>query len=561
MSSPLLSALADLDGTVQGAEAQLDRLAAGLPIDEQRLMQSLKLASEHAGTLTAMIHAERPAAQWDDRHSLEKLVLELEIAAEAQRNEQRRARLRELADELDAGHVQHRFESRTTLLNGLRTKAVEELRAQAAVEEQARELPGPEAPYWLPWACNLQDERDQATLTRLRTEFPALERFTGEMEEIYWKRGRASQDPPGPPASADGDGQGSMTSRAGAGSTTSSQSDNVIQRSVSVSSAVEPVRTVSTTAAVAERNVPGTLREVSAIETATATLESEPAIEAGQPTLRAEPLPQVEKAPATEPVVATLFGHHVPLASDAEPAVTEPASSETVSDSDTVAVEEEPASSIKLYLQKLTALALRNRLATGAAAFVVLSGLFFAIIYMLHGRSQLTPMPTASANVAPAAAAASSELTPDAGVASAGTPDSKPSVTAPGDAKPKGPLLHKLAAEGAQDSIALIVENCGRGTGAIECWGYVSNVGGASSHISLEHADVVDSHGNSFSVDRGAQFAFPTGRASDIPAGSRARFTLKVPDQDLEARTLTLYMDLSNPRSLEYTFRDIPVAQ
>jgi hypothetical protein len=123
-------------------------------------------------------------------------------------------------------------------------------------------------------------------------------------------------------------------------------------------------------------------------------------------------------------------------------------------------------------------------------------------------------------------------------------------------------LLHRQPAEGAQDSISLSLENCGRGKPeGIECWGYVSNLGGAASRVSLDRIDIVDSHGNSFSLDRNGQFAFPTGQTSNVPPGSRVKFTVKVPDKDADARTLTLYMDLSNPRSLEYTFRDVPVAQ
>jgi hypothetical protein len=79
--------------------------------------------------------------------------------------------------------------------------------------------------------------------------------------------------------------------------------------------------------------------------------------------------------------------------------------------------------------------------------------------------------------------------------------------------------------------------------------------------VSLDRVDVVDGRGNSFSLDRNGQFAFPSGRSSDVAPGNRVRFTVKVPDRDADARTLTLYMDLSNPRNLEYTFRDIPIAR
>jgi hypothetical protein len=129
--------------------------------------------------------------------------------------------------------------------------------------------------------------------------------------------------------------------------------------------------------------------------------------------------------------------------------------------------------------------------------------------------------------------------------------------TAPVEAKP---VVRKDAAEGPQEKIGISVETCGRGTqGSIECWGYVSNLSNANSRIALDHADVVDGKGNSFTVGRGAQLSFPDGHTSTIAPGSRTRYTIKVPDKDQDARSLTLYVDLSSPHSLEYTFRDVPV--
>jgi hypothetical protein len=197
----------------------------------------------------------------------------------------------------------------------------------------------------------------------------------------------------------------------------------------------------------------------------------------------------------------------------------------------------------------------------GAAGFVVLSVLFFVIIYHVHSRSGSKPNSTVeAASTNPASDVAPSDASADVAPAG-GAPNTKLPATA-ADAKAKGPLLHRQPAEGPQDNILLSIENCGRGTpGNVECWGYVSNVGGANSRVSLDRVDVVDSRGNSFSLDRNGQFAFAGGHSSEVAPGSRVKFTIKVPDQDAAARTLTLYMDLSNPRSLEYTFRDVPVAQ
>jgi hypothetical protein len=128
------------------------------------------------------------------------------------------------------------------------------------------------------------------------------------------------------------------------------------------------------------------------------------------------------------------------------------------------------------------------------------------------------------------------------------------------DANSTVSLLHKQPVEGAQHQILLDVERCEHPE-SIECWGYVSNLGDKSSNVSLRGVDVVDGKGNAFSLGSNGQFEFSTGHSSDIPAGDRAKYTVKIPDKNREARTLTLYLDLSNPSGLEYTFRDVPVAE
>ena len=189
MSSPFWSAVARLDGSIQTIQSQLDWLRAGLEIDHDQLRQSLGEARHHAATVRDLVRAERPDASWSDRGSLDMLIHELELAAQAKRNQQRRTRLLELANELDAGSVKHRFEARTAALNALRLDAVKQLRADAARTEQDKDLPGPDAGEWLSWACSLQEGKDAAVLANLRRDFGAVERFIGEMEERYWIAG------------------------------------------------------------------------------------------------------------------------------------------------------------------------------------------------------------------------------------------------------------------------------------------------------------------------------------------------------------------------------------
>lgn len=132
-------------------------------------------------------------------------------------------------------------------------------------------------------------------------------------------------------------------------------------------------------------------------------------------------------------------------------------------------------------------------------------------------------------------------------------------------AKPEGglaaALLHKQAAEGMQDNIGLSVESCGRvSSQSIECWGYLSNLREKDSRISLYRVNVVDGNGNSFDLSGGGQAAFAS-HDFKVPAQSRVRYSVKVPDNDPEARTLTLYVDVNNPRNVEYTFRDVPITE
>lgn len=124
------------------------------------------------------------------------------------------------------------------------------------------------------------------------------------------------------------------------------------------------------------------------------------------------------------------------------------------------------------------------------------------------------------------------------------------------------PLLHRLPAEGSQDRILLTMESCERvDAGNIKCWGYVANQRDKSSDISLSRADVVDGKGNSFNLSSNGQYNFSSGAAASIPAYSTLKYTLTIPDKDPDTQMLTLYLDAKNPRDVEYTFRDIPVAQ
>ena len=195
MSSPFWSALRKLDDSVHAVQFHVDALRAGLEIDDAKLSQSLMQARRDGALLRDLIRSERPDAKWNDRTELDMLIHDLEIAAQQRRNDQRRAKLLDLATELDVGRVRHRFEARSNSLNALRAEAVKELRKEAAATQQEKELPGPDGGAWLHWACNLQEGKDSVALATLHRDFGAVERFIGEMEESYWIPGDRSGQP------------------------------------------------------------------------------------------------------------------------------------------------------------------------------------------------------------------------------------------------------------------------------------------------------------------------------------------------------------------------------
>ena len=192
MPSPFSSALARLDESLQNIRSQLDQLGAALEVNSEQLNNMLADAWVHGEALRDLIRAERPDAKWADRESLGQVVQTLEAAI--RRNQERRAKLLGLAAELEVGSVKHRFQARSTELNNLRLQAINELRAEASVQEQEKELTGPGASEWLDWVCNLQDDKDASALTDLRKDFPALEHFAGEMELAYWVPGQVPQN-------------------------------------------------------------------------------------------------------------------------------------------------------------------------------------------------------------------------------------------------------------------------------------------------------------------------------------------------------------------------------
>ena len=515
MGSPFRSALEQLDESLQAIESQMGSLHGGLEVTEDQLWQGMDRAQQSAAALRDLIFEQRPDANWTSREDLLLLIDELEQQAATQVVESRRQKLIDLADELNAGTIKHRFESRVAALNALRSAAVAELRDQAAQPEPERDVPGPEAPQWIHWACNLQDDADAEAFTALREGFPALEGFAGSMEENFWvpaepgfERGTTPirNVAPAKPAERPVSTPAPVIARTTTHDSYQTPAGNGSNARPDVASGEGKL-----TSTVTMYTVPSRLKTI--VEKTAVPSTAAPEREQMQKAVAANP-EVVEEAAELDPEVD---------ASESETATMEESGDSPVVDSPfTFGVDSSAKKPLAVWI------------AAGAVAVV---GLGFLSVHFFGSSSN-------DKGVAMAAA----------GKPAGGSTD--PSAAAvPAGGTARQPL------EGAQRQLLLSVEQCQRtATGNVECKGYVSNLGGQSSRVTLDSVDVVDGKGNSFNLNSATQVNFSTGRTSSIGAGARETFTVKVPDKDPDARTLTLYVDVNSPHGLEYTFRDVPIS-
>jgi len=163
-----------------------EQLKAAKPVEMTDVVEQLKVVSESARNLRALIASEAPDAAWKSRDELEELLKQIEKKVEARTLEEQRARLLGLAGELERGTIVHRRAVSVTQLNQLRDEAVAELRANSALQTPPQ-LPGPkEVDEWLEWACNLQEPEDSEHLKTLRTQFAHLDEFVANLEPNMW---------------------------------------------------------------------------------------------------------------------------------------------------------------------------------------------------------------------------------------------------------------------------------------------------------------------------------------------------------------------------------------
>ncbi len=544
MGSPFRSALAKLDDSVQNLEYQVACLRGGLDLTDDQLWQALDEANQSAAVLRNMILAENPDADWSDRRSLEVLIQHLEWDAQAKRDEERRRKLFELAGELDAGSIKHRFESRVAALNSLRLQAVRELRIAGTLYEQEKELPGPPAGEWVHWACNLREENDAPVFADLRRDFPALECFAGEMEESYWVPGQREHE------------AGAQSSATPVGGRTQQPRNPTLTAGASEATS---------------RNARPQSEPAIPIDKPASSLDyqiAEDASSSNRSRFLKTDVPSAAVAAPThvlDKVVERSNGNGVAGELHASSTVkmwTVPAhpstSTQTGEQPGSEQEDSVPAdNSTEDLLPSFGAVASTKRPVAAwiAAGVIVLLGAIFASTYYFSRGSG-----SKSSDAVAHAAAKSAGPGSDNQMSGAGNTEAS--------GQPKGASSSAISAagvqpiEGAQHQILLNMESCRRSNSeSIECQGYVTNLSNESSHITLGGVDVVDGKGNSFNLNSSGQFNFSTGRSLSIAAGSRAKYTVKVPDKDRDARTLTVYVDVNNPHGLEFTFRNVPIAE
>jgi HAMP domain-containing protein len=597
MSSPFFSELTKLDVSLRVIQAQVDRLRSGLDDDPDQLKQNITEACGHASALRDLIHKENANPKWSDREALEHLILALEIAADENRVEQRRGKLLDLAAELEAGSIKHRSNARAESLNALRMKAAAQLRELAARKEQDRELPGPEASQWVHWVCNLEEEKDAAVLAELRENYTALDELAASIEESFWVPGqRTAISPPAAaatipelPSVPRAESPAASATQTPPASETESPAIPVAKPQapgrVSVARLPKEVKAhfdkavhtgdfsealllcydaqESEAASPSEAQTPGQPPAVAASkEVASATGTASPPLKYCEECGRTYPsrykvcpfdsmalkdLP--ESAPET-PEIAGLPDRYK---------ISQPAQKKAASSDRTPDVAEPKVNSSAPVVQSVEAETILRAESFPADEGAASASASFATFDEVGSRKKpITLWLAVAAVVVLCAIIAWTYFQPSHNKRS----DAQMRVAqAAVNADVPKPLLHLQPAEGAQNNILLSMENCERANATgIQCWGYISNQRDKDSKISLYRVNAIDGKGNSFDLSSKGQATFADVHDFTVPAQSKVKYSIKVPDNDKDARTLTLYLDVANPRGSEYTFRNVPVS-
>jgi hypothetical protein len=131
--------------------------------------------------------AGREPPTWADRAELEA-TLEGLLAAWAEREAARpRVRLRQMAEHIERGRLQHKLPTKAARLEAARQLVPPEL-LRASEAPTPPTLPGPDAvDGWLLWAWGLDGPELERLLETLRPDFPALTDLLEQGEPMWWQ--------------------------------------------------------------------------------------------------------------------------------------------------------------------------------------------------------------------------------------------------------------------------------------------------------------------------------------------------------------------------------------
>lgn len=158
---------------------RIDQLEAGQPVDRAAAAAALTRLLDLSQNLRDAILSEDSSAEWSTRTELDALVARLDETAS------KRRKILELATRLTSGTVVHRRERTREERLRERDAAVSELMERSA-QPQTPELPGPDVPQWIEWACNLDDTTGGLELAILARDFPRLDDFIRQLEIEMW---------------------------------------------------------------------------------------------------------------------------------------------------------------------------------------------------------------------------------------------------------------------------------------------------------------------------------------------------------------------------------------
>ena len=180
--SVVAETLKNLAQQAKTCHEKIDQLEAAQSLNRGEIIAEIGKLLDLCQNLRDAILSEDNTAAWKTKSELTALVSRLDDAAAKRRS------YLELAQFLAMGTISHRRERTRQERLALRDAAVAEL-MEISERQTPPELPGPEAENWLPWACSLEDDINDAELQQLKAGFPRLDDFVRQLEIDWWCNG------------------------------------------------------------------------------------------------------------------------------------------------------------------------------------------------------------------------------------------------------------------------------------------------------------------------------------------------------------------------------------